>query len=228
MLLISELGNHLRVMRMEIQMKKNRLQNPRMGWILGFAVLFWALAPPQGICADDESQRIEAPASPETLAVDKSDRTEEGSEAPEIADWGETAVESESSLATEEIEASYFSVMARLGLGLGLVVLLAWGAVYLLRKTAVGRQFGGTGGMIRIAERVYLGPKKFVCLVEIGGKALALGVTEEHISTLTQWDEGELELPPDPAISGAFSSQFRSLLGQAKDRSRHSSEGGKA
>ena len=83
--------------------------------------------------------------------------------------------------------------------------------------------------MIRVAERVYLGPKKFVCLVEIGGKALALGVTEEHISTLTQWGEGELELPPDPAISGAFASQFKSLLGQAKDGSaRSSSEGGEA
>lgn len=214
---------------MEIQMKKKRLQNPRTGWILGFAVLIWALIPPQGVCADDESQGSEVPAFPETLAVDRSDKIEEGSAEPETADWGETAAESESSLAAEEMEASYFSVMAKLGFGLGLVVLLAWGAVYLLRKTAVGKQFGGTGGMIRVAERVYLGPKKFVCLVEIGGKALALGVTEEHISTLTQWDEGELEFPPDPAISSAFASQFRSLLGQAKDGpSRSSSERGEA
>ena len=228
-MLISELGNHLRVMRMEIQMKKNRLQNPRIRWILGFAVLIWALAPPQGVCADDESQGGEASAFPETLTVDSRDSIGEDSVESETVDWGETAVERESSLAAEEMEASYFTVMAKLGLGLGLVVLLAWGAVYLLRKTAVGKQFGGTGGMIRVAERVYLGPKKFVCLVEIGGKALALGVTEEHISTLTQWGEGELELPPDPAISGAFASQFKSLLGQAKDGSaRSSSEGGEA
>jgi flagellar biosynthetic protein FliO len=215
-------------MRMKIQMKKNRLQNLWIGRIFGLAVLIWSLATPQGGYADDESQGSEAPAFPETLAVGSSDKTEEGSTELETADWEETAVESESALAAEEMEASYFSVMAKLGLGLGLVILLAWGAVYLLRKTAVGQQLGGAGGMIRVAERVYLGPKKFVCLVEIGGKALALGVTEEHISTLTQWDEGELELPPDPAISGAFASQFRSLLGQAKDKSRSgSSEGGK-
>jgi len=222
LLLISDVGNHLRVMRMDIQMNKTRLQVLRLGWILGFAALFWALAIPRAMYAADESQIVAA----ETPAVDNPEDVGEVAVVPESGvDWDETADDNEASLMAEGMEESYFSVMAKLGLGLGLVVLLAWGAVYLLRKTAVGQQFG-TGGMIRVAERAYLGPKKFVCLVEIGDKVLALGVTEEHISTLTQWDEGELELPSDPAIPGAFASQFKSLLGQEKSGPRRRNDEG--
>lgn len=118
--------------------------------------------------------------------------------------------------AGEDIEESYFSVMARLGLGLGLVVLLVWGIVYLLRKSPLGQQFGG-GGLIRVAERIYLGPKKFICLVEIGDRTLALGVTEENINSLAEWPAGSLELAFGQQASASFASHFRKLLGQVKE-----------
>ena len=102
--------------------------------------------------------------------------------------------------------------MVKLGLGLGLVILLAWGTVFLLRKSAFGQQFGVSGNHIRVVERFYLGPKKAIYLVEIGGRPLALGITDAAITSLTEWQPGELDLPPRPTSSASFATQFRNLL----------------
>ena len=120
------------------------------------------------------------------------------------------------SAAGAEAEVSYWEVASKLGLGLCLVVVLAWGAVFLLRKSAVGQQFGGIGKTIRIAERTYLSPKKAIYLVEIGDRTLALGVTEEQITALSEWPSGELELTPAPERGGTFSAQFKNLLKQGQ------------
>ena len=109
---------------------------------------------------------------------------------------------------------SFADVATDLGLGLGLVILLAWGAVYLLRKSSVGQQFGGTGKMIRIAERSHISPKKAIYLVEIGDRILALGVTEENITALSEWQAGELELATEPVPVGSFAKQFKKMLKQ--------------
>ena len=111
-------------------------------------------------------------------------------------------------LAGAEAEVSYWEVASKLGLGLCLVVVLAWGAVFLLRKSAVGQQFGGIGKTLRIAERTYLRATKAIYLVEIGDRTLALGVTEEQITALSEWPSGELELAPAPARGGALSAEF--------------------
>ncbi|MBM3277998.1 MAG: flagellar biosynthetic protein FliO [Candidatus Handelsmanbacteria bacterium] len=107
---------------------------------------------------------------------------------------------------------SYLTLMAKLGLGLALVILLAWGTVFLLRKSAFGQQFGAAGTNIRVMERFYLGPKKAIYLVEIGGRPLALGVTDAAITPLSQWQPGELEFAARPAPPSTFAAQLRSLL----------------
>ena len=71
-----------------------------------------------------------------------------------------------------EGDGDIWSISMRLGFGLALVVLLAWGAAHLLRKSTLGKQLGADNSLIRVAERAYLGPKKAVFLVEIGGRAL--------------------------------------------------------
>lgn len=116
----------------------------------------------------------------------------------------------------EKAEVPYLEMMVKLGLGLALVILLAWGAVFLLRKSALGKQFGGAGNSIRVVERFYLGPKKAIYLVEIGGRPLALGVTDTAITPLTQWQPGELDLTPRTASPSSFAAQFRSLLGPSR------------
>lgn len=125
----------------------------------------------------------------------------------------------------EEFESSYISVMAKLGVALGFVVLLAWATMYLLRKSRIGQQFGATGGSIRVVERAYLGPKKQICLVEVGGRALALGVTEENISLLAEWPAGELDLAAPAETPGLFAVQLKKLIGQMREQPAHQERG---
>jgi flagellar biosynthetic protein FliO len=105
-----------------------------------------------------------------------------------------------------------WDISMRLGFGLALVVLLAWGAAHVLRKSALGKQLGADNSLIRVAERAYLGPKKAVFLVEIGGRALALGVTDDRITPLAEWAAGELDLTPRATSPSPFASQLKNVL----------------
>lgn len=121
-------------------------------------------------------------------------------------------------------EISLSSIILKLGLGLGLVILLVWGSVALLRKSAVGRQFAGGTGHIRVLERSYLGPKKSICLVRIGQRTLALGVTEDSITALAQLEDEEVPLTADQAGEGSsFVAQFKSIL-STREQSRRLGE----
>lgn len=117
---------------------------------------------------------------------------------------------------------SMASVILKLGLGLGVVVLLVWGSVAVLRKSSIGKQFSANTGRIRVIERSYLGPKKSICLVRIGKRALALGVTEGSITTLAELDDEDLPavVVPTGVDGTSFVAQFRSLL-SSKEPSRH-------
>lgn len=112
-------------------------------------------------------------------------------------------------------------LLLKVGLGLSFVVGLAWGSVYLLKKSALGQQFSPSASGIRILERSFLAPKRAIFLVEIGDRALALGVTEQSINVLSQWAAGELVLPERPQPTGRFAAQFRSLI----DRGASSASG---
>jgi flagellar biogenesis protein FliO len=129
--------------------------------------------------------------------------------------------------ASEEEEASYWGVLARLGLGLAVVMFMAWGGVLLLRKSSLGQSLGASTGAIRVAERTYLGPKKAIYLVEIGDRTLALGVTEEHITPLSQWQAGELTLEKADPPASPFAVQLRNLLGHRRGEDQAAGEEGK-
>ena len=111
-------------------------------------------------------------------------------------------------------DTSYVVILLKLGLGLGLVVVLAWGLVWVLRRSSLGQQFGGVGSAVRVVERTFLGPKRAVYLVEIGDRILALGVTEANIALLAEWAAGELTIESPAKPVSAFGTQLKSLLGQ--------------
>lgn len=81
-------------------------------------------------------------------------------------------------------------LMLRIALTLFAIIFLIWIAVYLIRKTSVakglGLQFGGAG-LIEVLERGYIAPKKAIYIVKVGGKVLALGVTDSSITTLADF-----------------------------------------
>ncbi len=110
-------------------------------------------------------------------------------------------------------EMSMMPLIAKVCMGLGLVVALAWGSVWLLRRTTLGQGAVGVGSMVRVMERTWLGPKKAIFLVDIAGRTLALGVTDEQISVLSSWEEGQIDVAqPTPATNGTFAIQLKSLL----------------
>ncbi len=100
--------------------------------------------------------------------------------------------------------------------GLGLVVMLAWGTVYLLRRTTLGQGMASADSTVRVVDRNWLGPKKAIYLVDISGRTLALGVTEEHISVLSTWEAGEIDLQR-PQPTGSFANQFRGILQRRRE-----------
>jgi flagellar protein FliO/FliZ len=110
-------------------------------------------------------------------------------------------------------EMSMFPLIAKVCIGLGLVVGLAWGSVWLLRRTALGQGAVGAGSLVKVVERTWLGPKKAIFLVDVAGRTLALGVTDEQISVLSAWEEGQIDVSkPAMAGPGNFAIQLKSLL----------------
>ena len=116
-----------------------------------------------------------------------------------------------------ESEYGVWSLFLKLGLALSVVVLLAWGIAHAVNKSGFGRQYRTDGSLIRVVERSYLGPKKAVYLVEIGGRALALGVTDNSVSPLSHWEKGEIDLP-ERESSSVFSQQLKSVLTSKQEK----------
>lgn len=84
-----------------------------------------------------------------------------------------------------------WGILLRLVFFLALIVGLIWGSIYLMRRMS-GRHGKRGGCRIRVVERMFIAPKKALYIVEIGGRAMVLGVTDAHISMLS-------ELPNLPA-----------------------------
>lgn len=82
------------------------------------------------------------------------------------------------------------SILAVL-LSLGLVIALAWGALWLLRRfqdRALGASRAATGGRVmRFVRALPLGPRERLVLIEIDGEEMLLGITANGITELRRW-----------------------------------------
>lgn len=157
---------------------------------------------------DDDS-----PSASAVVATESPDATASPAAAPVADTAGSRPVPTDWSTESADPAAlSLTPLLFKVSLGLGLVVLLAWGTVYLLRRTTLGQGMASNGSVVRVVDRNWLGPKKAIYLVDISGRTLALGVTEENISVLSSWEEGEIDVArPEPA-QGGFADQFRTML----------------
>ncbi|MBU1626335.1 flagellar biosynthetic protein FliO, partial [bacterium] len=82
---------------------------------------------------------------------------------------------------------SLFKSFASLLLILGLIIL----TVYLLKRFFLQKgELGGQGKTMKLLSSIYIGEKKRICLVEVLGKILVLGITPNSINLLTEV-EGE-------------------------------------
>ena len=192
-------------------MKRPRtLQFYRTGWRLLLAFLLWTGAVGASSPAEDSSTVADVAFPGEKKSI--------ASEVETTADYAvPESIEPLAAMDVDPMGESLFPMITKLAVGLGLVIFLVWGSVWLLRKSALGQKFGASGNTIQVLERSFLGPKKSIYLVEIGGRVLALGVTEENIALLTEWQVGELEISsPKSSSPGLFATQLKTLLGQSE------------
>jgi len=78
-------------------------------------------------------------------------------------------------------------MIGALALVVGLMVLLAiW-----LRRMGLARQTRGQGSIIQLIDSKMIAPKKYVAVVRIGEKTLALGISDQHITMLDQLESDQ-------------------------------------
>jgi flagellar biogenesis protein FliO len=110
-------------------------------------------------------------------------------------------------------------LILRVGLALGLIVLLIWGAVYTLRL--LGRRTGGPlQGRFKVLDRCYLAPKRALYSVRMGERVVVVGVTETNITPVLELsaEEGDVLYPETPSMqepAGNFASLLKGVATKA-------------
>jgi flagellar protein FliO/FliZ len=95
----------------------------------------------------------------------------------------------------------FFSALLAVVLSLALVLGLAWGAIWLLKKVqdrqlGIGANDTDRNG-IRFLRALPLGQRERVALIELEGERMLIGVTAGGISLLARWpDTGEADDNP--------------------------------
>ncbi|MEM7688478.1 MAG: flagellar biosynthetic protein FliO [Pseudomonadota bacterium] len=118
-----------------------------------------------------------------------------------------------------------FSSLLAVFLSLALVVALAWGVLWLLKRFqdgSFGRLSGAdTGPSLRFEKALPVGPRERLVLVEIEGEQWLFGVTAHAITPIKSWpvggsstqakgpDTGMDDAASDPAQSDTAAKRFR-------------------
>lgn len=64
----------------------------------------------------------------------------------------------------------------------GLMLIL----LYVIKRSGLGTAMPGSGSAIAVLETRMVAPKKYIAIIQIADKCLALGITEQAISLLTE------------------------------------------
>ncbi len=102
---------------------------------------------------------------------------------------------------------------SRVGLGLGLILLLIVGAVFGLRALGGGRRFG-TERHVHVLDRCFLAPKRALYTVRMGERVVVVGVTDSSITPVLELspDERDRVYPPTDSPAGD-NRRFSGILG---------------
>lgn len=110
-------------------------------------------------------------------------------------------------------ESSVLPVFASLVLVIGMILGLAW----ILRRMPGGMRAPGT--LMRVKAALAVGQRERIVWIEAGGKQLLIGVTQQNVRTIHEF-EGAGPLAPEGegdggAHRGAFAEQLKKLLGKS-------------
>ena len=100
--------------------------------------------------------------------------------------------------------------LASLSLGIAAIVVLLWGAVWLLRKARPGPAIWG-GRDCAVVRSLALGPRERLVVVRIGKRHLVVGVGSAAVSLLCELDEA---LPPAAEAHEKFGEIIRKAVGR--------------
>jgi flagellar biosynthetic protein FliO len=94
--------------------------------------------------------------------------------------------------------------------------------IYQGRKN-IGAPFISSNKMIRVIERQMLQPQKYLCLVEVAGRYLLLGVSEQQVTFLTEIEAIRLEEFKNnqeavPVVPKSWPLTFQSILRNLKPK----------
>lgn len=96
-------------------------------------------------------------------------------------------------------------------MGLGVVLLLVVGSLYLLKRLAAPR--GAAAGLLRIVAGTAVGARERVVVVEVGDTWLVLGVAPGRVTPLSQIPRQEFSATNLPAMpSGDFASWLKKVM----------------
>lgn len=100
--------------------------------------------------------------------------------------------------------------VASLSLGIAVLVVLLWVAVWLLRRGRSGPAMWGVRDCA-ILRSLPLGPRERLLVVRVGPRHLVLGVGSASVSLLCELDES---LPPPAPGEAAFGEVIRKAVGR--------------
>jgi flagellar biosynthetic protein FliO len=156
------------------------------------------------------SNPVASPTGPAVALADSARETAESSSSPDS-----TAQASTLALPTDTELTDTAGLVVRTGLSLVAVILLIWGAVQILKKLSPGGTSSAPGSHIRVLDRAHIAPKKSIFVVQVGGKAIAVGMTDQQMTLLTDLDledtlERYAETPTIP-VSQRFSEVLKTM-----------------
>lgn len=85
---------------------------------------------------------------------------------------------------TTSLVTAIFKVLGSLAVVVGLMLLL----FFLLKKYGFNKGLSATGSLINVVESRMIAPKKYIAVVEIANKCVAVGITDNSMTLLTDVD----------------------------------------
>ena len=111
-----------------------------------------------------------------------------------------------------------FGLIMKMGISLLAVLVVIWVAVQVIRRLPGRAGTGVRRSCVRVVDRTYLAPKKTICIVQIGSRYMALGVTESQISALGDLDEEDVQHPVQADSEGSAQVPFANLFRDVRAR----------
>lgn len=110
-----------------------------------------------------------------------------------------------------------------------LVFIAVIAATFFVTKL-IGKKYataqGSNSGAITILDRAYVGQDRMLLIVRAAGRTLLLGVTPNHIETLSELEEDQLPQLPQQAQESSFSDMFKDVMQKTMKRGTGKQEEG--